>query len=664
MPILLLALLPVPPKLTGESARVDEAQREINANALRAVFDLVLAPLQQVAQGGTVMDCADGKTRLCFPILSAWIADHAEHATLHGIGSKSCPKCEVPCKELGENPRKIYEARDYAIYREKALEQEPGRAAGFAEYFQQVGVKIGRNVFTGLHRVNPADLHKPDLLHNIYLGLFKHMMEWVEGFLKKHKRQQAFDDAWKEIPPYPGFSVPKKAYREVTQWQGKEMRNLGRCISAVLASALGNPESSQQQDFNIALKCVSAVVDFPLMAQYRSHTPDTLVYMENYLQTFHRTKDIFLEFRTSKSTRAEVNRQDRELRKLLADQRAQETRHISAAKRRRQADQNRLQRVNQRADLIRQENHFNFIKMHYLSHFASHVRRFGSILMYSTEMGELAHKEQIKEGYRRSNKNDAARQILSQYGRQHALGMRLQTIEALSKAENAAVMGNGGMEELASSRRAPRRVLKGRMKNIGTLAELCRALNIDYSGMIEEMLRFIKQTRADDQRLPADRTELGLLPIEQFTHLEIPISDFQETDMFQIHRARCTGTMAFRNGGPRNDWVWIQAGGEDSYGDLRGRMVARLLGLFKIRNVLSGAGSVHRLALVRVLDPANGGRFHFGSGHIRVSKRPNGRDMRIVGIGAVIGQAHVIPSGEREWIVNHRIDLRTFNEIY
>jgi len=42
-------------------------------------------------------------------------------------------------------------------------------------------------------------------------------MQWVEGFLKKHKWQQAFDDAWKEIPPYPGFSVPKKVYREVTQ---------------------------------------------------------------------------------------------------------------------------------------------------------------------------------------------------------------------------------------------------------------------------------------------------------------------------------------------------------------------------------------------------------------------------------------------------------------
>ena len=48
MPILLLPLLTVPPKLMGDSGRADEAQRQTNADALRAVFDLVLALLQEV----------------------------------------------------------------------------------------------------------------------------------------------------------------------------------------------------------------------------------------------------------------------------------------------------------------------------------------------------------------------------------------------------------------------------------------------------------------------------------------------------------------------------------------------------------------------------------------------------------------------------------------
>jgi len=210
--------------------------------------------------------------------------------------------------------------------------------------------------------------------------------------------------------------------------------------------------------------------------------------------------------------------------------------------------------------------------------------------MYSTEIGELAHKDQIKEGYRRSNKNEAARQILSHYGCQHALGMRLQTLDVLVKAENVVAIEGTGRETAA----APRRILKGRMKKVSTLTELCRTCNIDYGDIMEEMLRFTKQTVADDHPLSSDPTQLRLLPVEQFTHLEIPVADFQETDVFQIHRARSTGTMAFRSAGPRNDWVWIPTGGEDSYGDRRGRGVAQQLAVFKIktssaRPVVSGA---------------------------------------------------------------------------
>jgi len=142
MPILLLALLPVLPKFTGESARANQAQRQTNADILWAVFDLVQALLQQVAREGMVMDCADGKTRLCFPILLAWIVDHAEHAGLQGIGSKSCPKCQVQCEELGGDERRMYETHDYMLYREKAFRHEPAKAASIAKYLPRLGVKI------------------------------------------------------------------------------------------------------------------------------------------------------------------------------------------------------------------------------------------------------------------------------------------------------------------------------------------------------------------------------------------------------------------------------------------------------------------------------------------------------------------------------------------
>ena len=107
-------------------------------------------------------------------------------------------------------------------------------------------------------------------------------MDWIKGFIKKHSRLQAFDDARKTLPPYPGFFVPKKAYRVVTQWQGKQVRNLGHCLFGVLAVALGLPDSIQVIPFKRALEWVRALSNFNRMAPYDSHTDKTMVYMEDH----------------------------------------------------------------------------------------------------------------------------------------------------------------------------------------------------------------------------------------------------------------------------------------------------------------------------------------------------------------------------------------------
>jgi len=70
---------------------------------------------------------------------------------------------------------------------------------------------MGQNSFHGVHRVSVPDLHMRDMLDTVYLGLFKHMMDCIHAFLKKHKRLQAFDDIWKALPWYLKFLVCKKA---------------------------------------------------------------------------------------------------------------------------------------------------------------------------------------------------------------------------------------------------------------------------------------------------------------------------------------------------------------------------------------------------------------------------------------------------------------------
>ena len=114
MAFLLLALVPIPPKL-AKFSKADQRRRKIKADTQQDVFELIFAPLQDVAHTGIAIDCADGKVRECFPILSTWIADHMENVALHGLKTNACPQCEVPTHELGTNARS-YRTRDYARY--------------------------------------------------------------------------------------------------------------------------------------------------------------------------------------------------------------------------------------------------------------------------------------------------------------------------------------------------------------------------------------------------------------------------------------------------------------------------------------------------------------------------------------------------------------------
>jgi len=229
-----------------------------------------------------------------------------ESVTLHGIKSNACPKCELPQEELGGragHPR----ARDYARYERyecenSSLDSETHDAA-YNHYTNEThGTKKRQNVVQGLVRVSTPDLHKLDMLHTIYLEVFKYMIDSIQGFLKKHTRQGAFDEVWNALPPYSELFVTNKAYRKVTQWQGKQMRNLGGCLLGVLAVALSQPDRTQVQPFRCAVTSLRSLLDFTMMAQYRSHTPETISNMKEYATQFHWTKDIFLEFHISKWT--------------------------------------------------------------------------------------------------------------------------------------------------------------------------------------------------------------------------------------------------------------------------------------------------------------------------------------------------------------------------
>ena len=99
------------------------------------------------------------------------------------------------------------------------------------------------------------------------------------------------------------------------------------------------------------------------------------------------------------------------------------------------------------------------------------------------------------------------------------------------------------------------------------------------------------------------------------------------------------------------------------YGTLRGRLPAKLVALFKIRDYTC-ENAVRRVAAVWMLSAVNSGFVSDIHGLVTVQMREEYREFTIVDVVTILELAHLIPEGERRWLVNSRIDLRTFNEVY
>ena len=118
------------------------------------------------------------------------------------------------------------------------------------------GIKPFSNAFCTLKGITPPNLIQEDILHNILLGIMKHLMEWIKGFLKKYNRLGVFNKVWENIPPCSRYYPPHKQYRQITVWSGTEIRGFTRVILACFTVTLGQTAGTHKL-LCITLTCLS-----------------------------------------------------------------------------------------------------------------------------------------------------------------------------------------------------------------------------------------------------------------------------------------------------------------------------------------------------------------------------------------------------------------------
>jgi len=208
-----------------------------------------------------------------------------------------------------------------------------------------------------------------------------------------------------------------------------------------------------------------------------------------------------------------------------------------------------------------------------------------------------------------------------------------------------------------------RKILKGHRDDLSNVLDFSKVSGVSIQSICGELIRCSRHILPTGRQLPAHHAILQSLAVELVMQLEITLVAFQESDIYDIHRARCKGALHLRNQASCNAWVWVQAVCEEIYGARRGRLLAKLVALFEIRDYTC-ENAERWVVAVRMLSAVNSGFPSDIHGLVTVQMRADAREFTSVDVVTIESLGPRIPEGERRWPVNRRVDLRPFNEVY
>ncbi len=286
---------------------------------------------------------------------------------------QQCPICRVPSGERENLADRSHPLRDHNFMREQIHKQQINPR----EYppTHSDWVQPWDNFAWEHDLVNIHNGMMIDKLHQLYKGIVKYTIQWVQEAIEEWTKQdknktgapkrwkkgqirditkcsyvEQLDHRFKQIPAYTGLKIFNNApFSEIKQWTGNEQKAIIKQLSPVLAPILTEKHPE-------AMQFVRAVVDLVMLAEYRTHDEDTLGYLDQAISRIDNLKEYFRNLRPK--------------------------------------------------DKHTGEGQFNFPKFHVLVHYTDFIKNFGTLDGFDSATPETGHKDQVKEPYSRTNKQD------------------------------------------------------------------------------------------------------------------------------------------------------------------------------------------------------------------------------------------------------------------
>ncbi|QRW23250.1 hypothetical protein RhiXN_08286 [Rhizoctonia solani] len=343
----------------------DSSRQQYRADLLHRSLDEIFKPLKKVSSEGVLAWCADGCLRHIYPLIAAWVADYPEQNDIACTTQNGCPKCMQRWHGRGcggpTAPLRNQEEARQAL-RGYRLTEDVGM-------LQRLGLKPVAPFWDGFPELDVGRALVPDLLHQLYKGMFEHIRDWVEDLLGTVE----FNRRFVVMPAAQGLRHFNKGVTRVKIWAGRESRDMMRQFLPIIVDAKAPP------DF---VRLVRALLDFSYLAHGAQLTEVELSRMDEALAAFHKYKDVL------------VNKKDKRLGIVVGD------------------------------------GGFDRIpKLHVLGHYTNDIRELGTPDGYSTETPEHLHILYVKIPWRMSNRRNPLPQMVQYVRRLEALEIQRVYLE-------------------------------------------------------------------------------------------------------------------------------------------------------------------------------------------------------------------------------------------